>query len=103
MRRGLYYSYTITSQSYSAARPISGSNGLNELDAAAESVDAITDITTDAIIDAEYYTGSDFFYTTNYHQWLSHSGSYTKYKILFSLIITEYSISFSFISSSFIL
>jgi len=88
-RRGLYHSYTITSQSYSA-RPISGSNGFNEPDAAAEPVDDITD--------AECYIGGDAsFCTTNYRQWLFYSGPYTKYKILISAVIIERSIGSSFI------
>jgi hypothetical protein len=103
MRRGLYYSYTITSQSYSAVRLISGSNSLNKLDAAVELADTIIDIIIDAIIDAEYYIGGNSFYITNHRQWLSYSGSYTKYKIFFSPIIIKRSISSSFISSSFIL
>ena len=80
MRRGLYYSYTITSQSYSSARPISGSNGLNEPDAAVKPADAAVNAAADAAADAaaepadattdaEYYTGSDAsFRTTNYRQ-----------------------------------
>ena len=61
MRRGLYHSYIITSQSYSVARLISGSNGFNELDAAAEPADDTTG--------TECYTGGDAsFYTTNYRQ-----------------------------------
>ena len=60
-RRGLYHSYIITSQSYSAARPISSGNDFNEPDAAVEPVDAI--------IGAECYTGGDAsFRTTNHRQ-----------------------------------
>ena len=120
MRRGLYYSYIITSQSYSLARLISGSNGFNELDTAAELAATVVDVAVDvvvdavvklvdAIIDAECYIGGDaFFYTTNYRQWLFYSKFYIRYKILFSTVIIEYFISssfisFSFISSSFIL
>ena len=63
-RRGLYYSYTITSQSYSAVRLISSSNGFNKPDAAVEPVELV-----DAIIGAECYTGGNAsFYITNYYQ-----------------------------------
>jgi hypothetical protein len=68
MRRGLYYSYIITSQSYSAVRPISGSNGFNKPDTAVELADAIIDTIIDIIIDAECYIGSNSFYITNHHQ-----------------------------------
>ena len=69
IRRGLYYSYIITSQSYSAAKLINSSNSLNKLDTAAELADTIIDIIIDIIIDAECYIGSNsFFYTTNHCQ-----------------------------------
>ena len=73
MRKGLYYNYIITSQSYFIVKLISSSNGFNKLDTAVESADAIIDITTniiiDIIIDVKCYTGSNFsFYTTNYCQ-----------------------------------
>jgi len=59
IRRGLYYSYIITSQSYSAARLISNSSGFNKLDAVAELVDNIIGI--------EYYIGGNTsFRITNY-------------------------------------
>ena len=60
IRRGLYYSYIITSQSYSAVRLISSGNGFNKLDAVAELVDNI--------IDAECYIGSAASYITNHCQ-----------------------------------
>ena len=66
MRRGLYYSYIITSQSYSAARPISDSNSFNKLDIAAELVytiiDTTIDVIIDIIIDTECYIGGDSFF-----------------------------------------
>ena len=93
IRRGLYYSYIITSQSYSAVRLISSGNGFNKLDAVAELVELV-----DAIIGAECYIGGNAsFYMTNYHQWLFYSGPYTKYKILISAVIIKRSISSSFI------
>ena len=68
IKRGLYYSYTITSQSYSAVKLISGSNGLNKLNAAVKSVDATIDIIIDVIINTECYIGGDSsFYTINYY------------------------------------
>ena len=51
MKKDLYYSYIITSQSYSIAKPINSSNSLNKLDIAAKSADTTIDITIDAIID----------------------------------------------------
>ena len=64
IRRGLYHSYIITSQSYSAARLINSSNGFNKLDIVVELVELV-----DAIIGAECYTGGNAsFYTTNYYQ-----------------------------------
>jgi len=60
IKRGLYYSYTIISQSYSAARLINSNNIFNELDAVVKLIDAI--------IGAECYIGGDaFFCTTNYY------------------------------------
>jgi len=59
-RRGLYYSYTITSQSYSVVRLVNNSNAFNKLDIVVELVDTI--------IGVECYIGGDAsFYTTNYY------------------------------------
>ena len=72
IRRNLYYNYTITSQSYSSAKPISGSNGLNKPNTAAEPADAAADAAAepaDATTDVKCYTGGNAsFYTTNYRQ-----------------------------------
>ena len=60
MRRGLYYSYIITSQSYSVVRLISSVNGFNKLDIVVELVDNI--------IGVEYYIGGNTsFYITSYY------------------------------------
>ena len=66
--RGLYHSYTITSQFYSTRSIISAINTFNKLDAAAE-LDIVAELATelvDAIIVAECYTGSTTFGITNY-------------------------------------
>ena len=92
--RGLYYSYTITSQSYSAAKSNS-INAFNKLNTAAQPDTAAELINTaaesaaelaDTIIVIEYYTGS----TTNYHQQSFYNRSYTKYKIFFSAFLPKY-------------
>jgi len=59
IKKGLYYSYIITSQFYSVARLISNSSGFNKPDIVVELVDNI--------IDVEYYIGGNTsFYITNY-------------------------------------
>jgi hypothetical protein len=69
--KGLYYSYTITSQSYLTARSIINSiNTLDELYIAAEPDTAVKLIAepVGAITVTEYYIGSTaFFYITNYY------------------------------------
>jgi hypothetical protein len=61
--RGLYYSYIITSQSYSTAR-FNGINTFNKLDTAAEPIAELVD----AIIVIKCYTSSTAFYITNHRQ-----------------------------------
>jgi hypothetical protein len=58
--RGLYYSYTITSQSYLTVR----SNGIN----AFNEPDIVVEPNTAVELVAEYYIGSTAFYITNYYQ-----------------------------------
>ena len=59
IKRGLYYSYIIISQPYSAAR-LNDSNSFNKLDAVVKLVDAI--------IGVGYYIGGNASYITNYCQ-----------------------------------
>jgi len=94
--RGLYYSYTITSQSYLTRSIINAINAFNELDAIAELYTIVEPATelVDAIIVAECYIGStDFFCITSHYQQLFYSRSCTKYKI-FSTFFTERPIQF---------
>jgi len=47
--------------------------------------------TTTSLTGAECYAGDDAsFCSANHRQWLFYSGSYTKYEILFSAVITEH-------------
>ena len=57
MKKGLYYSYIITSQSYSAVKLISNNNSFNKLNIIVKLVNAI--------IGAECYTDSDAFFLYN--------------------------------------
>src|SRR6266446_2374816 len=95
--RGLYHSYTITSQSYSTRSITNGINAFNKPDAAAEPDTAAEPAAepADATTVAECYTGSTaFFYITNHRQQSFYGGrSYTKYKT-FSAFFTERSIRF---------
>ena len=70
--RGLYYSYTITSQSYLTVRSIINSiNALDELYTAAE-LDIAAELAAElagTTIVTKYYTGSTaFLYITNHRQ-----------------------------------
>jgi len=61
IKKGLYYNYTITSQSYSAAKLINNNNIFNKLDIVIKLIDIIIGIKCN--------TGGDAsFYTTNYYK-----------------------------------